>query len=416
MKKKRFWMRLAVPLVVLLAAGICTCACGRTDETSEKFVLEADRELVSEEDATAKIEKGYDLPIDEAERKEAEADCEAMMERIFYQYEHADKGNAINVVLSDETVLVIRDEVKETGCPVYAMVPYSNMKNYESVDAFLKECKKGKSGSVVIYAVHYDGGIGRRKYIFDGTDMYVLDVRASWSEDARSELISVSYTRINKWKYTRKGWFGYELCVPEPPEVSELVDGSCLIRIKPRTKEEQSMSRKCVQGLGYQGNNLLCSNWDEDHLDKLDYNGMYEYLYEMKYQKKLHSERAADGISKEEFERVIMEYLPVTAEQLQKYAAFDKKKQTYAWKRLGCFNYDLNSFGTSVPEVTGIKKNEDGTVTLTLDAVCEMSVCDEAVITHELTVRFAEDGTFQYVRNKIRGEGMDHIPEYQYRI
>lgn len=413
MKKKRFWMRLAVPLVILLAAGVC--ACGKTDETNEKSALEADSELVSEEDAAAQIEKGYDLPIDEAERKEAEADCERMMERILHQYEHADKGNAINVVLSDETVLAIRDEVKETGCPVYAMVPYSNMKNHESVDDFLKECKKGKSGSVVIYAVHYDGGIGRSKYIFDGIDMYVLDVRASWSEDARSELISVSYTRINKWKYTRKGWFGYELCVPEPPEVSELVDGSCLIRIKPRTKEEQKMSRKCVQGLGYQGNNLLCSNWEEGHLDKLDYNGMYEYLYEMKYQKKLDSERAANGIPKEEFERVIMEYLPVTTEQLQKYAVFDKKKQTYAWKRLGCFNYDLNSFGTSVPEVTGIKKNEDGTVTLTVDAVCEMS-CEEAVITHELTVRFAEDGNFQYVGNKVRGGGMDHIPEYQYRI
>ena len=35
-----------------------------------------------------------------------------------------------------------------------------------------------------------------------------------------------------EWKYTEKGWFCYELCVPEPPEVSEIVDGSCLIRIK----------------------------------------------------------------------------------------------------------------------------------------------------------------------------------------
>ena len=29
-----------------------------------------------------------------------------------------------------------------------------------------------------------------------------------------------------EWKYTDKGWFCYELCVPEPPEVSEIVDGS----------------------------------------------------------------------------------------------------------------------------------------------------------------------------------------------
>ena len=45
------------------------------------------------------------------------------------------------------------------------------------------------------------------------------------------------------------------------------------------------MSERCVQGLGYQGNNLLCSNWDTDHMEKLDYNGIYEYLYAMKHQK-----------------------------------------------------------------------------------------------------------------------------------
>ena len=44
------------------------------------------------------------------------------------------------------------------------------------------------------------------------------------------------------------------------------------------TKEQREMSEKCVQGLGYQGNNLLCSNWDADHMEKLDYNGMYELV------------------------------------------------------------------------------------------------------------------------------------------
>ena len=71
----------------------------------------------------------------------------------------------------------------------------------------------------------------------------------------------------------KKGWFCYELCVPEPPEVSEIVDGSCLIRIKPMTEEQREMSERCVRGLGYQGNNLLCSNWNIENLNELDYNG-----------------------------------------------------------------------------------------------------------------------------------------------
>ena len=84
--------------------------------------------------------------------------------------------------------------------------------------------------------------------------------------------------------------------------------------------------------------------------------------------------------------------------------------------RLGCFNYAPNFFGTSIPEVTKIKHNSNGTVTLTVDAVCEMVLCNEAVITHELTVKFNKDGSFRYLGNKILNGGIKKIPKYQYRI
>ena len=122
------------------------------------------------------------------------------------------------------------------------------------------------------------------------------------------------------------------------------------------------------------------------------------------------------NIPKEKFESLIMEYLPITAEQIRDYAVFDEENQTYYWVRLGCFNYAPTFFGTSLPEVVDIKENEDGTVTLTVEAVCDMVICDDAVITHELTVRFAEDGSFQYLGNEILNDGIMQIPDYQYRI
>lgn len=268
----------------------------------------------------------------------------------------------------------------------------------------------------MLYELHSDGGISRDKFIFDGKDMYLIGACATWNTNDTYGLSYISYARIKEWKYTDKGWFCYELCVPEPPEVTEIVDGSCLVRIKPLSKEQREMSERCVQGLGYQGNNLLCSNWDTDHMEKLDYNGIYEYLYAMKHQKAFDAEDYSNGIPKEEFESLIMEYLPVTAEQIQEYAVFDEKNQTYVWVRLGCLNYAPTFFGTSLPEVIDIKENEDGTVTLTVDAVCDMVICDDAVITHELTVKFADDGSFQYLGNEILNDGIMHIPDYQYRI
>ena len=413
----------SILLIMVFLIGCFVCACGKEKSVVGETLVEDTEEVSSteetksaEEEAAEQWEKGYGLPVDEQEEKEAANDCKKMMELIFDIYKDADKGTASNVVLNDETVLEMQKRLMETGCPVSTLVTYSNMENYESVDRFLEECTDGKSGSVVIYEIHGDGGIGRMKFIFDGTEMYVVSAGGIWNDNNKPGMSYISYTRIKEWKYTEKGWFGYELCVPEPPEVSEIMDGSCLIRIKPMTEEQREMSERCVQGLGYQGQNLLCSNWNAENMSELDYNGMFEYLYGMKYGEKFNSEDYPNGIPKEEFESLIMEYLPITAEQIREYAAFDEENQTYLWARLGCFNYAPTFFGISLPEVVAIKENEDGTVTLTVEAVCDMVICDDAVITHELTVRFAEDGSFQYLGNEILNDGIMDIPDYQYRI
>ena len=413
----------SILLIMAFLIGCDLCACGKEDSVVGESLVEDTEEVSSteetksaEEEAAEQWEKGYDLPVDEQEREEAETDCKKLMEHYLDIYETADKGIASNVVLDDQTVLEMQKKVKDAGYPIATMVTYSNMGNYESVDSFLKECMEGQSGSVVIYEIHNDGGLGRMKFIFDGTDMYVVSTRGIRNADNEPGISYISYTRLKEWKYTEKGWFCYELCVPEPPEVSEIVDGSCLIRIKPMTEEEREMSERLVMGLGYQGQNLLCSNWNAENMNDLDYNGMFEYLYGMKYGEKFNSEDYPNGIPKEEFESLIMEYLPVTAEQIREYAVFDEENQTYYWERLGCFNYAPTFFGTSLPEVVGIKENDDGTVTLTVEAVCDMVICNDAVITHELTVRFAEDGSFQYLGNEILNDGITSIPDYQYRI
>ena len=413
----------SILLIMVFLIGCFVCACGKEKSVVGETLVEDTEEVSSteetksaEEEAAEQWEKGYGLPVNEQEEKEATNDCKKMMELIFDIYKDADKGTASNVVLNDETVLEMQKRLMETGCPVSTLVTYSNMENYESVDRFLEECTDGKSGSVVIYEIHGDGGIGRMKFIFDGTEMYVVSAGSVWNKNGKSGMSYISYTRIKEWKYTDKGWFCYELCVPEPPEVSEIMDGSCLIRIKPMTEEQCEMSERCVRGLGYQGQNLLCSNWNVENMSELDYNGMFEYLYGMKYGEKFNSVDYPIGIPKEEFESLIMEYLPITAEQIREYAVFDEENQTYLWARLGCFNYAPTFFGTSLPEVIDIKENEDGTVTLTVEAVCDMVICDDAVITHELTVKFAEDGSFQYLGNEILNDGIMQIPDYQYRI
>ena len=96
-----------------------------------------------------------------------------------------------------------------------------------------------------------------------------------------------------------------------------------------------------------------------------------------------------------------MTYLPVTAEELKEWAVYDEQSNTYAVATFGSGNYAPTHFGLSLPEVIEIKYNEDGTVVLTINAVCDSVVCNDAVITHELTVKFQNDGSVHYVGNRI---------------
>ena len=369
-------------------------------------------DVISEED----LEKGYDLPVSAQENEEATRDSMQIMSGLEHIYRNADKGDSLNVVLDNKSICKMIKKIKQQGYSVTVSEDYSNMENYKRFSSFLAKAQKKQKGSGVIYEVHSEGSIGREKFIYDGKEMFLLASNASWDDNGKPIITFVSYTRIKKWRYSRKGWFCYELCVPEYPEVTEMVDGSCLIRIKPMSDNKRKLSRKCVRSLAYQGNNILCSNWDQEHMQKIDYNGLYEYLYAMKYKKKFNGKKYPSGIPKDQFEQLIMEYLPVSREDIEKYASYNEKKKTYDWMRLGCFNYAPNFFGTSIPEVTKIKHNSNGTVTLTVDAVCEMVLCNEAVITHELTVKFNKDGSFRYLGNKILNGGIKKIPEYQYRI
>ena len=412
--------------LILFVMTLCVfcCSCSQKTNDVKKTSSQHEKKLksvpnnntkedvISEED----LEKGYDLPVSAQENEEATRDSMQIMSGLEHIYRNVDKGDSLNVVLDNKSICKMIKKIKQQGYSVTVSEDYSNMENYKRFSSFLAKAQEKQKGSGVIYEVHSEGSIGREKFIYDGKEMFLLASNASWDDNGKPIITFVSYTRIKKWRYSRKGWFCYELCVPEYPEVTEMVDGSCLIRIKPMSDNKRKLSRKCVRGLAYQGNNILCSNWDQEHMQKIDYNGLYEYLYAMKYKKKFNGKKYPSGIPKDQFEQLIMEYLPVSREDIEKYASYNEKKKTYDWMRLGCFNYAPNFFGTSIPEVTKIKHNSNGTVTLTVDAVCEMVLCNEAVITHELTVKFNKDGSFRYLGNKILNGGIKKIPEYQYRI
>ena len=349
----------------------------------------------------AVVSKNVGQSVSISEQTKAREDCLRIMDLYANLYAGADKGTTVNTVFSEDTLLSMQQQAATEGSTVEVNVPYADLENYESMDHFLKESEAGHAGECTMYTVHIDGSLGRSRFIFDGEKMYLSAADAVWNKDNEPVFSHISYTRIKQWKYTEKGWFGYELCVPEPPEVTEIVDGSCFIRVLPFREELRRFSRQCVFGIGYGAGNLLDTDWDEQHVENLDFNSLYPCFYQMKYQERFICENYSDGIPEEEFERLMMQYLPVKTDTLRKYAAYDVESKTYSCEPMGCFTYTPDFLGTSLPEVTAACENEDGTVTLTVDAVCDMVICDDAVITSELTVKCNENGSFRYMGNKV---------------
>ena len=87
----------SILLIMAFLIGCDLCACGKEDSVVGESLVEDTEEVSSteetksaEEEAAEQWEKGYDLPVDEQEREEAETDCKKLMEHYLDIYETAD--------------------------------------------------------------------------------------------------------------------------------------------------------------------------------------------------------------------------------------------------------------------------------------------------------------------------------------
>ena len=385
----------------------------------EEEIWKMAEELASSTEGTVEeeTESGYRLPIDKNLRMEAEADCKRAMDLIKELYKKEcgqQKSELTDIILSTGCLKEMLNELGKTGCLVnISSLPFE-VANGAMMEAFMETALKGKEGQAVTYEINSSGGITRKEFMFDGVNLYVLGTNAIWNEEWEPVITYTTYHPIKDWDYTEKGWFLYEYVTPEVPEVSERIDGNAMLRVKPLQEEYREIYEKYLQPIGYQGNNLFLCDWDGSHMEKLDYNGLFQYLYVVKYGKRFENDVYAEGIPKTEFEGILTEYLDITEKQLQKYASYNTETKKYDWIPLNCWNHTLNEFDEAVPEITDVQKNADGTVLLMIDAVCERMGSDK-VVSHKLIMKFGKDGDIQYLGNELLGDELEAMPEYQFR-
>ena len=92
------------------------------------------------------------------------------------------------------------------------------------------------------------------------------------------------------------------------------------VRILPLDEKCRELGNAYILPVSYFCNNLFLTDWDADSMEKVEFNDLFDFLYEMKYGKKPDEENYRNGIPKEEFENVVRTYFDIPAEQLETYA------------------------------------------------------------------------------------------------
>lgn len=182
-------------------------------------------------------------------------------------------------------------------------------------------------------------------------------------------------------------------------------------RVLPLDEKCRELGNQYILPVSCFGNNLFLMDWDADSMDQIEFNDLYEFLYEIKYGEKLNEENVQNGIPKEQFEDVICAFFDISTGDLEVYARYDAETGLYPWEPVGPRNR-VSQF-LPFPEVVKCVENADGTWTLYVEGIMVIEG-DDCTFKHTVTMK-ERDGGWIYMGNDVNEEGSDSIPAYKPR-
>ena len=317
------------------------------------------------------------------------------------------KASEENKIADLETVRIIVNQFGENGYPAVDSRNQINMTEPEKVVEFCEKVDAQEEAEITILEVSYLGGFV--KYDLHTKDGKV-DVVRSYYKYENGDMyreVTGSY-QAEYWNYTEDGylmfsgvWFSEELYVLTLSGAEE----HTALRVQPLDETYRELSRKYLLPIGFEQNNMFIVDWSEDDFGDLNFYDMYDLLYQKingTYTHYVADDNLGVGavyrIPKDDFESVIMAYFNIDSETLQSKTIYYAEDETYEYKPRGFEEVEYPEYPYS--EVVGFTKNSDGTLTLTANVVFPYAG-DSKVYAHEVVVRPLENGSVQYVSNRI---------------
>ena len=252
--------------------------------------------------------------------------------------------------------------------------------------------------------------MGIRKFDLKTEGGSVNIVRGYYQYDQNGSLknrSTVSYP-ADFWQYTEEGYLIFEgsyfsdesyiLTLSDTPEHT-------MLRILPLDEKCREYNRKYILPVGYEQNNLFLCNWSEDDFGDLDFYDLFDRFYPMTHSQPVPYMADEDlgvgavyQIQGELFENVIGAYFNMDRETLRSKTTYLSELAAYEYRPRGF--YEVEYPDIAYPEVVSYTENEDGTVTLYINAVYPSGNMSKE-FAHITVIRPLSEESFQYVSNEI---------------
>ena len=273
----------------------------------------------------------------------------------------------------------------------------TNMYNYQLFQSFYRNYTDGGGRDYIcVYRVNRDASVTEMTFVYDDSRIQMIFNTAKF-ENHDWKFIATGIRDLKDMKLTQKGYFIYTY--------SNIIAHGGLkeyFRVSPLTDECRELTRKYVYGLSYVNYNMLVINWNESNASDILVPCMFDDIYRLYTGENL----KPDGgwIDADKYESVMLSMFPVTVTELRDNCDYNSEKDSYRYHVILGKQYP--PFG----EVVDYAYNDDGTVTLIVDAVWADKGSDIA-FRNTLTVKPEDDGTFKYMSNHIEKMECD-IPVY----
>lgn len=300
--------------------------------------------------------------------------------------------------------------VKLLGKNGYAAVDSENQLDMVGADQVLLFCNqvdsKEKASLSIIVVSHSNSFI---KYEFETeAGKVVITHKYFLFQNGKFENRNTSRYSAATWQYTNEGyllfsgsWYSEELYALTLSDAEEHV----ALRVQALDEKCRELNRQYIYPIGYSMNNMFLMDWKETDFGELDFYDLYDIFYEI-----INGQRvpliANDNygigevyrIPQESFENTIMTFFKIDSDTLRSKTIYFSEDGTYEYKPRGF--YEIEYPEIPYPEVVNYIENDDGTITLTVNAVYPHGDSSK-LFSHEVVVRPLKDDLFQYVSNQV---------------